>query len=96
MSKGLAIYKHGLRYELEVESGKPQIIGESEKATFPILGLEESIRLEKVDDEIQFTYRDFSGVIRDGLILDGIIFYNILGEDQIIDLLDKKEIYISS
>lgn len=43
MSKDLAIYKQGLRYELPLSEDKPQLLSDTEKATCHIQGLPAAI-----------------------------------------------------
>ena len=95
MSKDLAIYKQGLRYELPLSEDKPQLLSDTEKATFHIQGLPAAIRLSLEEDKITYEYNGLTGELSDGVALDDVSFYRLAETYQIFDLLDKQEIYIS-
>ena len=95
MSKDLAIYKQGLRYELPLSEDKPQLLSDTEKATFHIQGLPAAIRLSLEEDKITYDYNGLTGELSDGVALGDVSFYRLAETYQIFDLLDKQEIYIS-
>lgn len=95
MSKDLAIYKQGLRYELPLSEDKPQLLSDTEKATFHIQGLPAAIRLSLEEDKITYECNGLTGELSDGVALGDVSFYRLAETYQIFDLLDKQEIYIS-
>lgn len=96
MSKKLAVYTQDLRYELQLTDGKPQILSDSEEASFSIQGLKEPIHVDLEAGKLSYTYNDEIGKLIDGLTLDGLTFYFLEESFRIYDYLDKQELYISS
>ncbi|MDO4666529.1 MAG: type VII secretion protein EssC [Streptococcus sp.] len=95
MSKNLAIYKQGLRYELLLSEDKPLLLSDTDKATFYIQDLSNPIHVGLNEDKVTYQHEDSSGEITDGLEIEGLTFYHLDKNYRMFDLLDRQEIFVS-